>query len=340
MKQVIAIDLAKRVFQIHIPTSDNRPALNKVLTRNKLLAFIANQPESIIVMEACGTANYWCNQFAQFGHEVRQISPQYVARFRIGNKNDRNDAIAISEAFSRPDMRFVPIKKIEQQDRQCLHRVRQRLVKNRTAIINQIHGLAAEYGMALSEGKHKMLSEILDELEDGSNGLSPIFRELLQELYLEFKDIDLKVKKLSSQITQLNSISETAQKLLTIPGVGPLSASVLGIELGDGACFKNGRHFSSYLGLVPNERSSGGKVRLLGITKRGDSYLRGLLIHGARAVVYRVSKLPLEQCDRLQSWLKKLITQNGVNKAIVALANKNARMAWAIVKTGEAYKAV
>jgi len=291
-------------------------------------------------MEACGTANYWSRQFEQLGHEVRQISPQYVARFRIGNKNDKNDAIAISEAFSRPDMRFVPIKNIEQQDRQCLHRVRQRLVKNRTAIVNQIHGLAAEYGINLSEGKHKMLCEVQDALEDGGNELSPIFRELLQELYLEFKDIDLKIQKLSARISQLNGVSETTQKLLTIPGVGPLSASVLGIELGDGACFKNGRNFSSYLGLVPKERSSGGKVRLLGITKRGDSYLRGLLIHGARAVVYRVKELPSERCDKLQIWLKKIISQSGVNKAIVTLANKNARMAWAIVKTGESYKAV
>lgn len=340
MKQVIAIDLAKRVFQIHIPAAGERVSVNKVLNRNKLLAFIANQPESIIVMEACGTANYWSHQFVQLGHEVKQISPQYVARFRIGNKNDKNDAIAISEAFSRPDMRFVPIKSVEQQDQQCLHRVRQRLVKNRTAIVNQIHGLAGEYGIALSEGKHKMLSEVLEALEDGSNELSPMFRELLHELYQEFRQVDLRIQQLSARITQLNGINKTAQKLLTIPGVGPLSASVLGIELGDGTCFKNGRHFSSYLGLVPKERSSGGKVRLLGITKRGDSYLRGLLIHGARAVVYRVSKLPLEQCDRLQSWLKKLIIQNGVNKAIVALANKNARMAWAIIKTGEAYKAV
>lgn len=340
MKQIIAIDLAKRVFQIHIPASGESPVINKVLSRNKLLAYIANQPQSIVVMEACGTANYWSRQFEQLGHESRQISPQYVARFRIGNKNDKNDAIAISEAFSRPDMRFVPIKNIEQQDRQCLHRVRQRLVKNRTAIVNQIHGLAAEYGIDLSEGKHKMLCEVQDALEDGGNELSPIFRELLQELYLEFKDVDLKIQKLSARISQLNSVSETTQKLLTIPGVGPLSASVLGIELGDGACFKNGRHFSSYLGLVPKEHSSGGKVRLLGITKRGDSYLRGLLIHGARAVVYRVKELPSERCDKLQIWLKKIISQSGVNKAIVALANKNARMAWAIVKTGESYKAV
>lgn len=291
-------------------------------------------------MEACGTANYWSRQFEQLGHEVRQISPQYVARFRIGNKKDKNDDIAISEAFSRPDMRFVPIKNIEQQDRQCLHRVRQRLVKNRTAIVNQIHGLAAEYGIDLSEGKHKILCEVQDALEDGGNELSLIFRELLQELYLEFKDVDLKIQKLSARISQLNSVSETTQKLLTIPGVGPLSASVLGLELGDGACFKNGRHFSSYLGLVPKERSSGGKVRLLGMTKRGDSYLRGLLIHGARAVVYRVKELPSERCDKLQIWLKKIINQSGVNKAIVALANKNARMAWAIVKTEESYKAV
>lgn len=263
MEQIIGIDLAKRVFHVHVVSPHGENKANKMITCEKLLAFIAQQPPSRIVMEACGSANYWTRQFSEHGHEVKQTSPQYVAPFRMGSKNDKNDAAAIVEADSRPGMRYVP-----------------------------------------------------DYLEDAENDRTTLSRQLFHEMLQEL------------QSSQQN---EDTLRLESIPGIGPTGASALTVALGDSNDFQNGRHFASYLGLVPREHSGGGKVRLLGITKRGDGYLRGLLIHGARSVVYRVINLPDEQCNSLQRWLKGLITRSGVNKAVVVLANKNARVAWALV---------
>ncbi|OTA15894.1 transposase [Xenorhabdus beddingii] len=337
MEQIIGIDLAKRVFQLHIASPLGKMIKNTVVSRDKLTAFIAQQPPSKIVMEACGSANYWSRQFKRLGHEVKQISPQYVAPFRMGSKNDKNDAIAIVEADSRPGMRYVPEKTIEQQDIQCLHRVRQRLMKNRIALINQIRGLGLEYGIAIPESAHKVEQCLPDHLENAENELTVLSRQLFQELLFELNDLQQRLNELDKRLNHLNTQHEDIRRLLTLPGVGPLGASVLMITLGDGKDFKNGRHFASYLGLVPKEHSSGGKVRQLGISKRGNSYLRGILIHGARSVVYRLNKRPDEQCNELQRWLKGLIERSGVNKAVVALANKNARIAWALVNQQSVY---
>ncbi|PQQ41457.1 IS110 family transposase [Photorhabdus luminescens] len=338
MEQVIGIDLAKRVFQLHIASPLGKMIKNTVVTRDKLMTFIAQQPPSKIVMEACGNANYWSRQFKRFGHEVKQISPQYVAPFRMGSKNDKNDAVAIVEADSRPGMRYVPEKTQKQQDIQCLHRVRQRLMKNRTALINQIRGLGLEYGIAIPESAHKVEQCLPEHLENAENDLTPLSRELFQELLLELKEQQQRLKILDKRLNPLNAREEDIRRLLTLPGIGPLGASALMIALGESTDFKNGRHFASYLGLVPREHSSGGKVRLLGITKRGDGYLRGILIHGARSVVYRVQKIPDEQCNRLQRWLKGVIARSGPNKAAVALANKNARIAWTLVSQQSSYE--
>ncbi|BBS39843.1 putative family 20 transposase (plasmid) [Enterobacter cloacae] len=337
MEQIIGIDLAKRVFQVHIVSVQGEKKVNKMITREKLMAFIAQQPSSRIVMEACGSANYWARQFSQFGHEVKQISPQYVAPFRMGSKNDKNDAIAIVEADSRPGMRYVPGKSVEQQDIQCLHRVRQRLMKNRTALINQIRGLGLEYGIAMPEGAHKITACLPDYLEDAENELTILSRQLFHEMLEELQSSQQRIKELDVRLAHISQQNEHTVRLESIPGIGPLGASALTVSLGDSSDFQNGRHFASYLGLVPKEHSSGGKVKLLGITKRGDSYLRGLLIHGARSVVYRVVNLPDERCSGLQCWLKGIITRSGVNKAVVALANKNARMAWALVNQKTVY---
>jgi transposase len=337
MEQIIGIDLAKRVFQVHIVSTEGEKQANKMITREKLMTFIAQQPSSRIVMEACGSANYWSRQFKQYGHEVKQISPQYVAPFRMGNKNDRNDAVAIVEAASRPGMRYVPEKTVEQQDIQCLHRVRQRLMKNRTALINQVRGLGLEYGIAIPEGSHKIMASLPDALEDAENELTTLSRELFQEMLQELRESQQRIKALDVRLKQMSAQNEDTVRLESIPGIGPLGASALTVALGDSSDFQNGRHFASYLGLVPKEHSSGGKVRLLGITKRGDGYLRGLLIHGARSVVYRVANLPDEQCGGLQRWLKGIIVRSGINKAIVALANKNARIAWALVSQKTEY---
>ncbi len=274
----------------------------------------------------------------RFGHEVKQISPQYVAPFRMGSKNDKNDAVAIVEADSRPGMRYVPEKTQKQQDIQCLHLVRQRLMKNRTALINQIRGLGLEYGIAIPESAHKVEQCLPEHLENAENDLTPLSRELFQELLPELKEQQQRLKILDKRLNHLNAQEEDIRRLLTLPGIGPLGAFALMIALGESTDFKNGRHFARYLGLVPREHSSGGKVRLLGITKRGDGYLRGILIHGTRSVVYRVQKIPDEQCNGLQRWLKGVIARSGLNKAAVALANKNARIAWALVSQQSSYE--
>ncbi|XSG06592.1 IS110 family transposase (plasmid) [Klebsiella sp. WOUb02] len=236
---------------------------------------------------------------------VKQISPQYVAPFRMGSKNDKNDAIAIVEADSRPCMRYVPKKSIEQQDIQCLHRVRQRLMKNRTALINQIRGLGLEYGIAMPEGALKIMALLPDYPEDAENELPGLSRQMFHEMLQELQDGQQRIKALDIRLAHISQQNEDTVRLQGIPGIGPLGASALTVSLGDSTDFQNGRHFASYLGLVPKEYSSGGKVKLLGITKRGDSYLRGLLIHGARSVVYRVVNLPDERCSGLQRWLKE-----------------------------------
>ncbi|SFO00696.1 IS110 family transposase [Xenorhabdus japonica] len=274
MEQVIGIDLAKRVFQLHIASPLGKMIKNTVVSRDKLTAFIAQQPPSKIVMEACGSANYWSRQFKRFGHEVKQISSQYVAPFRMGSKNDKNDAMALVEADSRPGILYVPEKTQAQQDIQCLHRVRQRLMKNRTVLINQIRGLGLEYSIAIPESAHKVEQCLPDHLENAENDLTQMSRELFQELLFELKEQQQRLMKLNKRLDHLNTQQEDIGRLLTLPGIGPLGASALMVVLGDSNDFKNGRHFASYLGLIPREHSRGGKVRLLGITKRGDSYSR------------------------------------------------------------------
>ncbi|MFE8118597.1 IS110 family RNA-guided transposase [Brenneria goodwinii] len=337
MEPIIGIDLAKRVFQLHIATLQGQIKANKMIIREKLMVFIVQQPPSRIVMEACGSANYWARQFRKYGHDVKQISPQHVAPFRMGNKNDKNDAIAIVEADSRPGMRYVPEKNLEQQDMQCLHRVRQSLMKNRTALINQIRGLGLEYGITIPEGPHKIALCLPDYLEDAKNELTAMSRQLFHELLQELREYQQRLKERDKRLEHIGSLNEDTTRLQSLPGIGVLGASALTVALGDSSDFKNDRHFASYQGLVPKEHSSGEKVKLLGITKRGDAYLRGLLIHGARSVVYRTGNLPDERCNDLQRWLKGIIARSGVNKAVVALANKNTRMAWALVNQQTIY---
>ncbi|OKO98583.1 IS110 family transposase [Xenorhabdus eapokensis] len=234
-------------------------------------------------------------------------------------------------------MRYVPDKTIEQQDIQCLHRGRQRVMKNRTALINQIRGLGMEYGIAMPESARKVEQCLPEHLENAENELTVLSRQLFQELLFELKDLQQHLKALDKRLDHLNTQNEDIRRLLTLPGIRPLGASALKIALGDSQEFKNGRHFASYLGLVPKEHSSGGQIHPLGINKRGDAYLRGILIHGARSVVYQLSKRPDEQCNELQRWLKGLIERSGINKAVVALLNKNARIAWALVNQQSVY---
>ncbi len=324
---VLGIDLAKNSFQLHGVDSDGEVVLTKKLTRAKLTTFIAQLPVCLIGIEACSGANYWQRVFERFGHTVRMIAPQFVKPYVKSNKNDAADAEAICEAVQRPSMRFVPSKSIEQQDIQSMHRIRSQCVARRTAQANQIRGLLMEYGVIIPKGISYVRKEIPGILEDESNELTAMFRELLHELYYEMVHLDERIKKVEDKLKIFCSQNEDCQRLLTIPGVGLLSATALIAAIGDVNVFKNGRELAAWLGLVPRQHSTGGKPTLLGISKRGDTYLRTLLIHGGRSIVRIAEKYQ----DKRNKWIGQLEKRRGNNIAAVAVANKNARIVWALL---------
>lgn len=330
----IGIDIAKIVFHLFAVNKMGRLVKKKQLKRKQLLAYIAKLEPCLIVMEACGGANYWAWKFISLGHQVKLIAPQYVKPFVKGNKNDYNDAEAIAEASQRPNMRFVPIKTIEQQDIQNFHRQRERIKKERTALTNQIRGLLAEYGVVINKGITAIRQDLPDILEDPENGLTYLSRELFAEHLEELREMDKRLKHCEQRINVMNKENDICQRLDDILGIGPIIASATYAAAGDGKDFVNGRHFSAWLGLVPGQHSSGGKAVLLGISKRGNSYLRTLFIHGARSVL-RYSEY---KTDRFSLWAQGVLKRRGHNKACVAVANKMARMAWVIMAKGESYR--
>lgn len=329
--RTLGIDLAKNIFQIHGVDHAGKKVVNKSIKRNKLPEFINQLPPCLIAMEACGGSNYWGQKFIDMGHEVRLISPQFVKPYVKSNKNDMVDAEAICEAITRPNMRFVAIKNKEQQDIQCIHRVRARLVKEKTALVNQIRGFLHEYGVVIPQGISYVKSELPLILEDGNNGLTPSGRELFNDLYIQLKNIVLKVEEYDKKVEKICASNPICKLVCKLPGIGSLTATAIIALVGNINVFKNGRELSAYLGLVPRQHSSGGKTRLLGISKRGDRYVRCLLIHGARAALFRAKTLPESKAN----WLKELILRRGFNRTVVALANKNARTIWAIMTKGD-----
>jgi transposase len=331
----IGLDLAKQVFQIHGVDEWGKAVLKKALKRAQVLAFFANLPPCLIGMEACGSAHYWARKLSEFGHTVKLMAPQFVKPYVKTNKHDAADAEAICEAVGRPNMRFVPLKTAEQQGVLALHRAREGMVKARTAQANQIRGLLAEYGLIIPKGIRYITQRIPDILEDGENGLPGVFRQLLQRLGDQLKAFDRQVDELDGEIQRWHREHAASQRLAEIPGIGPLTASALVASVGDARDFANGRQLAAWLGLVPKQHSTGGKPLLLGISKRGDSYLRRLLIHGARAVV-RVEQKRVEPTG---SWLDRLLHRRNTNVAVVALANKNARIAWALLTHDRQFQA-
>jgi transposase len=331
--KVLGIDLAKDVFQLHGVNNIGKQVLKKRIERDKLSDYIANIPHCTIVMEACGGSNYWARVFQRNGHNVRLISPQFVKPFVKTNKNDANDAEAIVEAASRPSMHFVPIKQVEQQDIQSLHRVRSRIIKNRTALINEIRGLNLEYGIAIPLGALKVKSHLRSIIDDQKNELTSSSRELMQELYDELVEMEARLKKLEKKIKLICKENDQCRRILNIPGVGELTATAIIAAVPNANEFKNGRHMSAWLGLVPRQSSSGNKQVLLGISKRGDRYLRTLLIHGARSALCRCKNTD----SKYGEWLTDKKASLSLNKAAVALANKNARIIWALLKTGKEF---
>lgn len=332
--KVLGIDLAKNVFQLHGVNHQGSVVLKKRLPRSKLSAFVAQLPKCLIGLEACGGAHYWARQFESMGHTVKLMAPQFVKPYVKSNKNDANDAEAIAEAVSRPTMRFIPHKSIEQQDWQSLHRIRQLCVKNRTALANQIRGLLSEYGIILPKGFTYVRKELPLILEDAENQLSIIGRNFLSDLYEQMKHLDSTVEKYTNALHQIAKEDDRCKRIQAINGVGPLTATAIVAAVGNAKDFKNGREMAAWIGIVPKQHSSGNKTVLLGISKRGDKYLRTLLIHGARAVV-RFCK---QKDDARSQWISSKRERSGENKTAVAVANKNVRIIWALLAKNESLK--
>ena len=334
--KALGIDIAKNVFELHGVDQNGKTVLKKRVSRNKLPEIIAQLPACLIGIEACGGSHYWGRKFKAMGHDVRLMNPQFVKPYVKSNKNDSQDAEAICEAVQRPSMRFVGIKNVEQQDILAIHRVRERLVKERTVIVNQTRGLLMEYGIVVAQSVVQLRKNLTSIIEDAENKLSPLARELFCDLQIQFYAIDEKVSEYDKKIERLCRENETCKRLTQVQGVGSITATALVATIGDATVFKNGREMAAFIGLVPKQHSSGGKQVFLGISKRGDRYLRCLLVHGARAVMSRRKYLPTKK----DLWLKALEERRGRNRTTIALANKNARVLWAMMARQEDYKAI
>ncbi len=330
----IGLDLAKNVFQVHGVNEHGKAVLRKQLKRDQVAPFFANLPPCLIGVEACASAHHWARKLQALGHAVRLMAPQFVKPYVKSNKSDAADAEAICEAVSRPSMRFVPIKNVEQQSVLSLHRVRQGFVKARTAQANQIRGLLGEYGLVVPQGIAYIAQRVPPLIEDAENELPGSFRLLIQRLLDHLKVLQQQVDEIEAQIRAWHRDSEASQRLEKVPGIGPLTATALVASIGDAKNFDNGRQLAAWLGVVPRQHSTGGKPTLLGMSKRGDAYLRTLLIHGARSVIYRAT----QRADA-DSWLVKLTTRRNKNIAAVAMANKTARTVWALLVHGREFKA-
>jgi transposase len=332
----IGLDLAKNVFHVVCCSAQGKVIKKRMLKRAQVLRYFANLAECLVGMEACASSHYWGRELSALGHRVKLMSPQYVKPYVRGNKNDYNDALAIAEAVTRPEMRFVGVKTPEQQDIQALHRLRERRIADRTALCNQLRGLLGEYGVIMPTGVTTLRRRLPELLEDGENGLSALFRRLLARGYQQLQELDGHIESYTEELARQSRQNDACRRLQTIPGYGPIVASVFHCVVGTGEAYRRGRDVSASLGLVPRQHSSGGKEVLLGISKRGNRYLRSLLVHGARSVVTQAAK----KDDRLSRWINRIVAQRGFNKAVVALANKMARMGWAILAHNTVYHAV
>ncbi|MFP3384952.1 IS110 family transposase [Tritonibacter sp. SIMBA_163] len=331
----IGIDLAKNVFQLHGVDANGQAVLKRRLRREGLLAEIAELEPCVIGVEACTGAFYWQRQFEALGHTVKVIAPQYVKPFVKHQKNDQNDAEAICTALMLPNMKFVPTKSEEQQDIQALHRARRRLVNHRTALVSQMRGLLLDRGIPIALSIGRARRAIPEILENQTNGLSAMSREIIGDLFDFLGQIDAQITTFDRRIDAVFKSNEDCRRIARICGVGPKTATAVVAAVGDGREFKNGRHLAAWMGLVPRQHSSGDKRLLMGISKRGDRHLRTLLIHGARSVVCVAQR----KTDPFSQWVNSLRERRGMNRAIVAVANKNARIIWAMLNRNEEFRA-
>lgn len=330
---ILGIDLAKNTFQLIGVDKHHKVVMKKRCQRDKLVETVTNLPPCTILMESCGTSNYWGRRFQEMGHSPKLISPQHVTPYVGNHKNDYKDTEAIIEVGIRPRTKFVQIKSIEQQDIQSIHRVRERLVNNRICLSNQIRGLLLEYGIVIPKGFASLKIKMTEILGQGSDLISWEIHEVLIDVYEEFKMLSARIDKYDKKIEAISNQQESCKLLKTIPGIGPITATALYASMGNGSQFKNGREMAAQIGLVPKQHSSGDRQKLLGITRKGNRDLKQLMIHGARAVVAKAGKKE----DKRSGWINKLAAKKHSNVVATALANRTARMAWAVLQSSKPY---
>jgi transposase len=331
----VGVDLAKNVYQLHGVDRHGKTMLKRRLKRHQWLKVLLDktEPDCVIGMEACAGAHHWGRELQARGYTVKLIPPQFVKPYVKSNKSDAKDAEAICEAMSRPNMRFVTVKRVEQQDIQATHRIRAELITQRTAKANQIRGLVAEYGLVAPKHLSSLRAAIPCWLEDAENGLTDDFRALLQGVWEDLRQLDDRVGEMDKTIKRLADNNDDCVRLQQLRGVGPMISTALIATVGDARQYHKSRQMAAAIGITPKQHSSGDKHRLLGISKRGDVYLRTLMIHGARAVVARAT----HKDDRLSRWVTNIANKKHPNVAAVALANKTARMAWAMLRNESDY---
>lgn len=328
------IDLAKNHFSIHAVDQHGKVLLHKSVTRSKLLTTIANMPPMRIGVEACGGAHYWARTLRKLGHDARIMAVKYVIPYRTKGKNDLNDAVAICEAVQRPTTRFVPIKSPEQQAILSVHRMREHWVRERTALMNRIRALLSEFGLIIPVGRASLMRLVPDMLENPENELPNLARATLADAFEHLKSLNQNIDNTEITFDAFAKVSTNVQRIMKVRGIGPQTATALLASIGNGAQFDKSRDFSAWLGLVPKQHSTGGKPKLGRITKHGDKYLRTLLVHGARTVIANLG----DKQDRLSQWCRGVLERRGMNRAVVALAAKNARIIWSLIHNQTEYE--
>ena len=328
----IGLDLAKSVFQVHAIDEAGSVVMRKRLRRSQVLAFFAKVPPCLVGLEACGTAHHWARELIALGHEARLMPPNYVKAHVKRNKHDVADAEAICEAVRRPSMRFVPVKTAEQQSALMMHRARDLLIRQRTMLVNALRGHLAEFGLIEAQGLHKVTRLIAIVMDETDGRVPDIARQVLKVIVNQIEDTQTRIAGLETQVIAWHKSNPVSQRLATIPGIGPIIATAIAATVADPNIFRSGREFAAWLGLVPRQTSTGGKARLGGISKRGDSYLRRLLVNSAHTV------LLCSKQAKNDPWLTSLLSRKPRLVAAVALANKTARVVWAVMSRQDTYR--
>ena len=328
----VGLDLAKNIFQVHGVDQTGTAIVIKRLRRSQVIAFFAGLPPCLVGMEACATAHHWARELTKLGHEVRLMPPQYVKAYVKRNKNDAADAAAICEAVKRPSMRFVPAKTTEQQSALLMHRARDLLVRQRTMLVNALRGHLAEFGLVEAQGLHKVAGLIAIVMDDMDERIPQMARQALKVIAGQIDELQTRIAVLETQVLAWHKNNPVSWRLATIPGIGPIIATAIAATVADPSMFRSGREFAAWLGLVPRQSSTGGKARLGGISKRGDSYLRRLLVNGA------ISALLWSKMAKTDPWLVSLLGRKPRLVVAVALANKTARIAWAVMSRQDTYR--